>query len=332
MSHEARVVAAVCAALAVPEISYARIIRILASAMAFAQATGAPEDAALQPFLSAIAVLQADWEQLRGLIDDRSEQALLGAAELARLHVADMQELLEEQSEVFSRFHANPSYLEHDQRAHTLIARVGKLAAEVVGALSERAEELMRGGLRFDRQDLRELVLATDVNGLAEIIGRVAGPPAVAPIDPVVAFAELDDYLGRADRVPSGLPDPQPLAIAPLVDNGPDDFDLAADALAALADQGSVPLSDWIVCGTWPIAIARHSAAVEAWARHGPMGDGTLPVLLDARPELDAVDRDGVGHLSRTIVTPWEKDGKGPAPRQSFRRKRREPIAKEPSA
>ncbi|MBI4538730.1 MAG: hypothetical protein HY704_04365 [Gemmatimonadetes bacterium] len=304
LSHEARVVAAVCSALAVPEISYGRIIRILASAMALAQATGAPEEAAYAPFLSAIAVLEADRQELRRLIDDRSEQALLEAAELARLHVADMQELLEEQAETFARFHADPRYLEHDQRAHTLIARVGRLATEVVAALSERAEELMRGGLRFDRQDLRELVAGTDPVGLAAIVSGASAPPSVAPIDPVAAFAALDGYLGRADRVPGDLPDPEALSVEPPPDTGPDDFEVAAEALADLAARGGGPLTGWVVGGDWPAAVARHSAVVEAWARHGPPGDGRLAADLDARPDLETVNREGVAHLSRTLVVP----------------------------
>ncbi len=318
LSHEARVVAAVCAALAVPEISYGRIIRILASAMAMAQAAGAPEDAAFAPFLSAIAVLEADREQLRRLIDDRSEQALLEAAELAHLHVTDMQELLEEQAETFSRFHADPRYLEHDQRAHSLIARVGRLATEVVAALSERAEELMRGGLRFDRQDLRELIGASDLGGLAALVTGASGPPSVAPIDPVAAFAALDDYLGRADRVPAELPDPGPLPIGPPPDTGPDAFEVAADALRALVAQGGGTLTGWVVVGTWSDAVARHSAVVEAWSRRGPAGDRTLAAILDARPELEAINRDGVAHLSRTLAVPLGDDAAAFAERRSL--------------
>lgn len=304
LSHEARVVAAVCGALTVPEISYGRIIRVLGKAMALAEATGAPEEATYAPFLSAIAILESDREHLMRLIDDRSEDALLEAAELARLHVGDMQDLLDEQAELFARFHADPAFLEHDQRAHTLIAVVGRLAAEVVAALSERADELMRGGLRFDRQDLRDLVTDLDLDALAEIPGPPSVPATVAPLDPVALFASLDDYLGRADRVPTEVPEPQPLAVAASPDPGPDAFDRAAETIAALAAASGGPLADWVVDGTWHESVARHSAAIEAWSRHGPAGDGTLAATLVARRELEHHRRGGVEHLSRTDVEP----------------------------
>jgi hypothetical protein len=44
------------------------------------------------------------------------------------------------------------------------------------------------------------------------------------------------------------------------------------------------------------------ASAVEAWSRHGPGGDGTLNALLDARPGVAAVGRDGVGWMSVTTV------------------------------
>lgn len=314
LSHEARVVAAVCGALSVPEISYGRIIRILASAMRLAQASGAPDDAAYAPFLSAIAVLETDRAELIRLIDDRSEAALLEAAELARLHVADMQELLEEQSETFARFHADPRYLEHDQRAHSLIARVARLATEVVAALSERAEELMRGGLRFDRQDLRELVGATGIQDLSAVVGETTAPPAVPPFDPVAAFAALDDYLGRAERAGSELPEPQPLLITPPLDTGPDDFDVARDALEQLATDGGGSLTNWLVGPDWATAVRRHSAWVEAWARYGPTGQGTLRADLDVCTALDAVNRGGVALVSRTLVLAAPDETHGEAP------------------
>lgn len=310
LSHEARVVAAVCGALTVPEVSLGRIIKILASTMALAQATGAPEEAVLAPFLSAIAILESDREHLAQLIDDRSEQALLEAAELAQLHVADMQDLLEEQQEVFARFADDPSFLVHDQRAHNLIAQVGRLAAEVVSALSERADELMRGGLRFDRQDLRDLVASLGLEELAPIAAGATLPPAVPPADPDVAFAALDDYLSRAERVPTEVPEPIKLEPEPPADPGPDAVDDAATALRELAAAGGGPLTDWLVADDWDGAVSRLSAVVEAWSRHGPTGTDQLTLAVVARSAVELVQRGGVARLSRTDVEP---DGGGRA-------------------
>ena len=308
LSQEARVVAAVCGALTVPEISNARIIKVLSSAMALARATGASEDAILAPFLSAIAILDADRDQLRQLIDDRSEKALLEAAELAQVHVADMQQLLDEQAEVFTPFGADPAFLAHDQLAHTLVAQVGRLAAELVAALSERADELMRGGLRFDRRDLRDLVEHLDRDELGGIAVGAALPPAVPPVDPVAAFAALDTYLARADRVPAEPPAPQPPVIITRPPWTPDLVDHAAAALAMLAAAGGGLLSGWVVGGSWSAAVGRHSAAVEAWSRHGPAGDATLAAVLEPHTDLERVFRDGVGLLSRTLIAPHPQE------------------------
>jgi hypothetical protein len=305
LGHEARVVATVCGALTVPEISYARIIKVFSSAIALARAVGAPEDAAYAAFLSAIAILEADREHLQHLIDDYSEQALLEAAELARVHVADMEDLLDEQKEAFARFQADPRFLGHDQRAHHVIAQLGRLAAEVVMLLSRRASEIMRGGLRFDRQDLRDLIATRDLDALAQLVADSTFlPAALATNDPVTAFAALDDYLGRAEQVPAAPPPPIRLRPQPPPDPGPSQVDVAARALGELALAGGAPLADWVVADTWTDAVGRMTCAVEAWSRDGPSGNGTLPADLDPQTRVTRLDRDGVAIMSETLVRP----------------------------
>lgn len=302
LSPEARVVAAVCGALTVPEVGPRRIIRVLSAAISLAEASGAHDRAVYAPYLSCIAVLEADSAELRRLIDDRSEQALLEAAELARLHCEDMEDLLEEQAATFARFHSDPAFLEHDQRAHTLIASVGRLAAEVVAALSERADTLMRGGLRFDRQDLRVAVARASDEELAGLLGVVTLPAMVAPVDPAAAFTHLGDYLDRPDRVPVGLPVPEPPRVEPPPPVEPDPVELVSARLAELATAEGSSVAGLIVGEGWAESVARLAAVVEAWSRYGPAGRDEAAYRLLALDEMEWIGRHEVGLLSVTLV------------------------------
>jgi hypothetical protein len=57
-----------------------------------------------------------------------------------------------------------------------------------------------------------------------------------------------------------------------------------------------------VVGGTWAEATARMAAAVEAWSRWGPGGDGSLAAELDPQPRLEVVGHDEVGIASWTGV------------------------------
>jgi len=57
-----------------------------------------------------------------------------------------------------------------------------------------------------------------------------------------------------------------------------------------------------VVGGTWPEATARMAAAVEAWSRWGPAGDGSLDADLDPQPRFELVGHDEVGIVSWTGV------------------------------
>lgn len=92
----ARVVTALLDAMTIPEVHPRSLIKFLNKAMALAQVGGAGDDVVLRQFQSAIAVLRLDWEDLTRLIDDFSDAALLEAAELVRVHVDDMRDLLDE--------------------------------------------------------------------------------------------------------------------------------------------------------------------------------------------------------------------------------------------
>jgi hypothetical protein len=125
LNREARVVAAICEALSAAIGDYARIIKLLAATMRLADAMNAPGEVAYATFLSAISVLEFDRSELDRLMDDYSDDSLLEAAMMTESHVEDMRSLLEEQADMFARFHGEPQFLEYDQRAHYMIASLG---------------------------------------------------------------------------------------------------------------------------------------------------------------------------------------------------------------
>jgi hypothetical protein len=82
----------------------------------------------------------------------------------------------------------------------------------------------------------------------------------------------------------------------------PDFVQLAADVMTWLAGLGDTDLARWVVGGTWAEATARMAAAVEAWSRWGPAGDGSLAADLDPQPRHEVVGHDEVGIVSWTGV------------------------------
>jgi hypothetical protein len=303
LTREARVVAAVCGALTTSGVDYSRIIKVLSATMRLAEAMDASSQMAYEAFLYAIAVLELDYEELRGLLDDFSEGALLEAARMAGTHVQDMQTLLEEQQDMFARFQSDPLFLEHDQRAHDIVASVGRLADEVVTHLSRRADLRLRGTLRVDREDLRKTIEQTDVEELADLVSDSARSPVfLSSVNTVAAFTALDDYLGRIRERPLPPPEPSALPIQAPLATGDNPAARAVAALERLAASGSALLSDWVVDDDWDEALRRNVQAVEAWSRHGPSGDGTLRAVLDAKTDVLQLSRSGVGWMSTTWV------------------------------
>jgi hypothetical protein len=307
LSTEARVVAAVCGALTASSVDYLQIIKVLAAAMKLADAMNAPSEAAYATLLSAIAVLEFDYQTLQRLLNDYSEDALLEAATMAGRHVEDMKDLLEEQAGMFARFQGDPRFLEHDQRAYHVIATLGQKASEVVRLLSHRADVRMRGAMRVSREDVRRLVAGSDLDELTTLVAERVRPAVFLPaVDVLAAFTALDDYLGRARQPATPPPPPRRLPVESVSVGTVDPIRLAADALAHLAALGGAPLADWVVRDHWPGALARMASAVEAWSRYGPNGEGTLSATLDAQPVMAAVDRHGVGWMSVTEVHPLD--------------------------
>ena len=143
LTPSARVVTALLDAMTIPDVHPRSLVKFLNKAMALAQAGGAGEDVVLRQFQSAIAVLRGDWDDLTRLLDDHSDRALLEAAELVRIHVDDMRELLDEHQTFFAAHRDRSDFLDADQEALDLVARLGTMSAEVIEAVSGRANERM---------------------------------------------------------------------------------------------------------------------------------------------------------------------------------------------
>jgi hypothetical protein len=310
LGADARLVAAVCVALTAPTVDYTQIIKMLAATMRLADAMNVPSEAAYATLLSAIAVLEFDYQTLQRLLDDYSEDALMEAATMAGRHVEDMKDLLDEQAGMFARFQEDPRFLDHDQRAYHVIATLGQLASEVVRLLSHRADTRMRGAMRVSRQDVRRLIGGSTLDEVAALVDDRVRPAVFLPaVDAVAAFTALDDYLGRARQPATPPPTPRRLAVETPGRAGADPVGVAAAALADLAMRGDATLADWVVQDSWHGALSRMTSTVEAWSRHGPGGDGTLNVVLGAQGDLAALGRDGVGWMSVTTVRQPDQGG-----------------------
>jgi hypothetical protein len=344
LSDEGHLVATVCAVLAAPAIGPERAVKVLAAAMGLARAAGVDERAAFAPFVAATAVLERDLAKLHRLIDQGDDEALVKAAEVTAVHLADLTGMAGQV--------ARPGGHEREREraaavAGRLHALLEELAAAPVGASATQPQPpvgatqpqppvgatqpqppgpgapdregnrpgaggrgVVHSPAELDPATLRALVAAVDPAELAGLVaGRLRLPPAVPPARASDALASLDEHLGRPEPVVVPLPEPTLLPVeSPEV--VPDFVLLAADVMTWLAGLGETDLARWVVGGTWAEATARMAAVVEAWSRWGPSGDRTLAAELDPRPRLEVVERDGVGVISWTGV---RAPGTGPA-------------------
>lgn len=265
LTPNARVITALLDALTIPEVHPRSLIRFLNKAMALAQAGGAGEDAVLRQFQSAVAVLRGDWEDLVRLLDDHSDAALLEAAELVRIHVDDMRELLDEHQSFFAAHRDSADFLDADQEALDLVARLGTMSAEVIDAVSGRAEERMKSGVRFDRSDVREFVASSpDADIAALVSGLVLPAPYVVAISPATSFEAMLEATERIASVPPPLPAPaRPDQVPP--EEGFDLTESIRDEVVGLSSPATV--AELTVRSTWEESIARHSALLDAYSR-----------------------------------------------------------------
>lgn len=265
LTPDARVVTALLDAMTIPEVQPRSLIRFLNKAMALARVGGAGDDAVLRQFQSAVAVLRGDWEELTRLLDDHSDAALLEAAELVRIHVDDMRELLDEHQSFFAAHRESVGFLDADQEALDLVAKLGTMSAEVIDAVSGRADERMRSGQRFDRSDVREFLTSRTTEEVSELVkGLAFPPPYVVAVSPITSFEALLEAAGRRSVSPPPLPPPARPDQSPPEDR-PDLADIIRDEVMALGSPTTVV--ELTVRETWGESVSRHSALLDAYSR-----------------------------------------------------------------
>ncbi|HEU4397352.1 MAG TPA: hypothetical protein VFU54_05875 [Actinomycetota bacterium] len=298
LSDEGQLVAAVCAVLAAPRIAPERAVKVLGAVMTLASAAEVDDRAAFAPFVAATAVLERDHAALVRRIREGADDALQAASRLAAAHLADMAELVEQ---------AGAGHDAERHRAATVRGRLQALLDEVTTTAQQAGGDAAEVGSRLEvvpsAAELRAVVAATDLATLAGLVaGRPQLPPAIPPARAGAALAALDELLGRPEPAVVPLPEPVLLPIeSPEV--VPDFVLLAADVMTWLAGLGDTDLARWVIGGTWAEATARMAAAVEAWSRWGPAGDGSLAADLDPQPRFEVVGHDEVGIVSWTGVS-----------------------------
>lgn len=295
LSGEARVVIAVLEALTVPEVEPRRLIKFLAAAINLGLAGGAGSDVVVGGFRAAVSVLREDLDELILLADDSSYTALLEAADIVREHVDDMEKLLQEH-EHFRIEHLNdPDFMQVEHEALDLCAKLGERAATVIAALTDRAEELMRGGARLDRGDIREFIESCDRARLSGILDRLVAAPPFVPFIPVsAAFEALLEKAGHVANTAPPLPEPQRLVRLkpPPV---PDAIAEMAAELQALTAPAS--LAELVVAQSWASSTNRYGTLMETVARRGRR----LPPITFS-DEVEEPKRGGVWRVSSTTV------------------------------
>jgi hypothetical protein len=294
---EGRLVAALVGAITVPQVERRRLIKAINKTMSLALALGAADDVVVSQFMSAVAQLQEDWDELNALIEDMSRDALLEAAHLVQDHVEDMRELLAEHETFLANRTPDRLYLDLEQEALELLFRLGGLAATVIQTVSGRADELMRAGFHVDRGDIRQFIADVGADALATILdGLVAAPPFVVRLSTEVMFDALEDAAGRRRPAPPALPEPVALERRELPITARPTDELAGEARELTL---VTPLVDFIVRDSWAASVERHTTLIDAYSRYG-----------SAMPELavdggfEAASKAGILRISRADLKP----------------------------
>jgi DNA-binding HxlR family transcriptional regulator len=289
-----RVISALLAALTLPTIEPRRLIKYLSLAMSFAL-VGGGSSAAKASFASAVAVLRADLEELRRLIDDNSKGALREAAELIEAHVEDMRGLLDEHERFRLENSDDPSFLRLEHGALTLTAELGDAVADVSLWVTGKANEVMRGGVTIDRGDVRDFVAQQTPARLAQLISDLVGrPPFVPFVTANTAFDLLVDKIGRNRAAPPPLPAPATLTR----ESPPPILDPTTQLVKELRElDGPTSATRFIVQHDWKTSVARHNAFIDAYNRRY----SELPAL-ELSSEVDEPRRAGVARISKTTI------------------------------
>jgi hypothetical protein len=288
-------------AVTVPQVERRRLIKAINKTMSLSLALGASDDIVLAQFQSAVSQLQEDWDELKALLDDFSRDNLLAAAHLVQDHVEDMKELLAEHESFLASRRQEKLYLDIEQEALDLIPRLATLAAEVVAALSGRADELMRAGFHVDRGDIRQFISEVGEKPLADLFADlVSPPPFVTRLSAELAFDALEEASGRKRAAPPPLPEPVALQRRLSPERVDPVHEVATEARAL---RLLTPLVDFVVHESWARSAERHSVLIDAYSRYG----GEMP-LLEHGQGFDEPRRAGVLRISRADLKPRKED------------------------
>ncbi len=294
---ETRVAVAIIDALTFRETTPQRLVQWLSAAIELASQSD--PDAAVNSFAQAVAILRADIAELRQLMEDGAIESLLEAAEKFDFDADDMDRLLERHEALRLERGSEPVFRALEADAFALAAQLHQTHADVVNILTARANELMLGGARVDRGEIRDFVKQAEPSQLAAILRGLAQPPPFLPWLPVAAA--FDQLLVKASLErpePPLLPEPEPIAEEPLT--------VAADAtermIAELAGlKTETTLQALTVRAAWEESVARHTALLDAYVRDERVE--ALPVLTFAGV-IDQPRRGPVARLSRATVRP----------------------------
>lgn len=294
---ETRVAVAIIDALTFPEATPQRLVQWLSAAIELASQSD--PDAAVNSFAQAVAILRADVAELRQLMEDGAIESLLEAAEKFDFDADDMDTLLQRHEALRLERGNDPAFRALEADAFALAAQLHQTHADVVSMLTGRANELMLGGARVDRGEIRDFVKEAAPSQLAAILHGLAQPPPFLPWLPVAAA--FDQLLVKASLerpAPPELPQPEPLVEQPLT--------VAADATERMVAEllgldTETTLQALTVRGDWEESVARHTALLDAYVRDE--GSQGLPELAFAGI-VDAPSAGPVARLSRASVRP----------------------------
>jgi hypothetical protein len=300
MPSATRVAVAIIDALTFPGSSPERLVQWLSAAIELS-AQGDPR-AAINSFAQAVAILRTDVAELHRLMEDGEIESLLEAAEKFDFDADDMDVLLDRHETLRLEQGGDPQFRELEEEAFRLAAQLHKARADVVMMLTGRADEVMLGGARVDRAEIRDYVAQANQDELAGILDGLALPPAFLPFLPAgEAFEQLvaKSLLERPRPLP--IPEPRPIEQLPL-SVSPDETELIAGELLALDRERT--LRELAVRANWAESAGRHVALLDAYVRDKDQGQ--LPELhFDG--ELDWPVGGPVTRVSRVRIKPKER-------------------------
>lgn len=301
MPAETRVAVAIIDALTFPDATPQRLVQWLSAAIELAAQSD--PDAAVNSFAQAVAILRADIADLRQLMEDGAIESLLEAAERLDLDADDMDTLLDRHEALRLERGNDASFRALEADAFALSAQLHQTHADVVNILNARASELMLGGARIDRGEIRDFVKEAAPSQLAAVLRGLAQPPPFLPWLPVAAA--FDQLLVKASLErpePPLLPEPQPIIEEPLTVGADATVRMIADLLGL---KSETTLQALTVRADWEESVSRHTAMLDAYVRDERAQ--ALPALVFAGV-VDEPPEGPVARLSRATLMPRDAE------------------------